>query len=82
MKVKLTDQPTTLELMAEAGDVLGKMNEARKSQDWVEAQHQALELARVFRQLQVEEKTGQKLSQAASPDTFRAWLAQVRRTIA
>ncbi len=74
--------PTTLSLMAKTSLVLAELATARKAQDWQECQHQALELARVYRQLQVEQKSEQQMSdQAATLDGRRAWLQQVRRTI-
>lgn len=71
---------TTLQILTEVSDVQNKLTAARKEQDWVEAQHQALELAKLFQQLQVEDKTKQKLS--ATPESFKAWLQQVRKVIA
>lgn len=72
---------TTLELLANVHETAGQLESARRAQDWLDAQSHALELARLFRQLQLEEKINQQLTEAATPESFAAWIAQTRKAI-
>jgi hypothetical protein len=70
---------TTLELLAKVNEATRQLEIARRAQDWLDAQSHSLELARLYRQLQLEEKSEQQL---ANPDSFRDWLKNVRQQIA
>jgi hypothetical protein len=69
---------TTLELLAKVSEATAQLESARRQQDWLDAQSAALELARLFRQLQLEEKSKQQLVDA---ETASTWFKRMREAI-